>query len=351
MRIFTDFTGGNVHVLEQTGDVVRIEPELRDTMGVWFYWAFAVEGAAGRTLTFDMAPLKWVGPWGPAVSFDLVHWRWLGGGNHSRFTYTFPSDEPVYFAHDLLYHPDRFFRLAERLNLPVQTLCTSERGRKVPCVRLGEGSPAVLLSARHHCCEATGSYVLEGVLETLTKTPLPGSVLVVPFVDYDGVLDGDQGKNRAPHDHNRDYIDAPIYASIREIKKDAVVRGLQYAFDFHSPWHRGGMNDCAFVVRSSGEMLKCQQAFGQKLELLLTPDALRYRTAHDLDPETDWNKSAHMKGCLRGFMSTLPEMKLALTLETTYYGEPDNIVTQENLVAFGRCVGRAIYQTVTECSQ
>ena len=32
-------------------------------------------------------------------------------------------------------------------------------------------------------------------------------ILCVPFVDFDGVVDGDQGKGRNSHDHNRDYCE------------------------------------------------------------------------------------------------------------------------------------------------
>jgi hypothetical protein len=56
------------------------------------------------------------------------------------------------------------------------------------------------------------SYSLEGLMEGILAGDdvgrwLAGHVefLVVPFVDKDGVEEGDQGKNRRPHDHNRDY--------------------------------------------------------------------------------------------------------------------------------------------------
>ena len=43
------------------------------------------------------------------------------------------------------------------------------------------------------------------------QNPIPNYlVYVIPFVDIDGVENGDQGK-QAPHDHNRDYINSPIY--------------------------------------------------------------------------------------------------------------------------------------------
>jgi hypothetical protein len=35
--------------------------------------------------------------------------------------------------------------------------------------------------------------------------------VVVPFVDEDGVEDGNAGKNRAPHDHNRDHGSHSLY--------------------------------------------------------------------------------------------------------------------------------------------
>ena len=38
---------GNVVVEEIAGDTVRVRPDLRDTEGDWFYWAFRVAGAAG----------------------------------------------------------------------------------------------------------------------------------------------------------------------------------------------------------------------------------------------------------------------------------------------------------------
>ena len=36
-------------------------------------------------------------------------------------------------------------------------------------------------------------------------------VLAIPFMDKDGVEEGDQGKNRKPRDHNRDYIGQSVH--------------------------------------------------------------------------------------------------------------------------------------------
>ena len=43
MKIRADFPGGNIVVQEIGEDVVRIERDIRDTEGDWFYWAFSAE--------------------------------------------------------------------------------------------------------------------------------------------------------------------------------------------------------------------------------------------------------------------------------------------------------------------
>ena len=211
MQIRSDFIGGNIRLVNQTDTDVYLENELRDTTEDWFYWAFCVEGAENQTLHFHFQKNR-LGYWGPAVSHDLVHWKWLGDVQENSFTYTFANGENrVYFAHHMLYHPNRFFDFCRQHNLEVKELCRGRLGTSVPCITFGSGEQSMILTARHHACESTGNYVLEGVLEQFLKTPIPNTrILCVPFVDYDGVLNGDQGKARAPYDHNRDYLEPSI---------------------------------------------------------------------------------------------------------------------------------------------
>lgn len=55
MKITSDFTGGNIIVKEICENTVHLECDLRGTVGDWFYWAFRVEGAEGKTVTFDFS--------------------------------------------------------------------------------------------------------------------------------------------------------------------------------------------------------------------------------------------------------------------------------------------------------
>jgi murein tripeptide amidase MpaA len=112
----------------------------------------------------------------------------------------------------------------------MRELCRTRKGRSVERLHAGKinGEPKyrVLLTARHHACEMIASYALEGFLESILSNTELGhwfqnnvEVLAVPFMDKDGVEDGDQGKHRRPHDHNQDYISDSIYPSVRAMKQ------------------------------------------------------------------------------------------------------------------------------------
>ena len=348
MEISKNFPGGNIRVLSIEGDRVLLANEIRDTMQDWFYWAFRVTGAAGRTITFDFGEKPWVGYWGPAVSHDLSAWAWGGTVREDRkaFTYAFgPGEDDVYFCHDLLYSVERFARFAAEKGLCVSTLCKSEKGVDQPLVTLGEGEDTILLTSRHHACESTGTYVMEGILREFLEKPLPGvRILAAPFIDMDGVMAGDQGKSRSPHDHNRDYTDAPTYASVRAVKALAEKEHIIYMLDLHSPWHLSGRNDVAFEVRKNVDMRPAQARFGElfEAECRADPAAFQYRTENDLDTGLEWNKEDVMSVASTGFFSHRAGVRLCFSLETPYFGLPGNVVTQENLIEMGRCVARAI---------
>ncbi len=342
MLIHNKFTGGNGKVKEQAGDTVYIENELRDTVCDWFYFAFCVEGAEGREIRFRFQKNR-IGYFGPAVSHDLESWHWLGKCDGDGFTYKFGENESrVYFAHNMLYHPKRLYEFAERSGIEISELCKSKKGRSVPCIRFGDGSTSLILTARHHACEATGSYVLEGVLKELFFSPIPEvSVFCVPFVDFDGVTDGDQGKERYPHDHNRDYTaDAPsIHPEVRAIRDYAEKNGCNLAFDLHAPWHKGGRNDHVFIVRNCADKNGGCAEFSEILEGCISDGSMKYSGKNDHPAFEKWNVPSPNFSFT---MANRPECSIAFTLETTYFGSEGNAVSEEKLLELGRCFALAI---------
>ncbi|MGI6653919.1 MAG: M14-type cytosolic carboxypeptidase [Christensenellales bacterium] len=349
MNIHALFTGGNIRVLEIKGTNIYIQNEIRDTTEDWFYWAFCVEDAQNKTLTFHFDK-KWLGYYGPAISHDLYNWQWLDAEDTTiasdTFSYTFgPEENCVYFAHNMLYHPVHFENYCEELHLEKLTLCKSERGRNVPYARFGKGEERIILTARHHACEATGNYVLEGVLRELIRNPLPGfEIIVIPFVDYDGVVDGDQGKSRAPYDHNRDYpLDGEsIYTTVREIRKLALEKPTRYAFDYHSPWHLGGMNDWVFIVEKHYDTIKKITRFGNLWHNVTTSNSLPYDVTGTLPPETDWNIGP--AATCSNFMHLSAGVELAFTVETPYFSCSGTPFSADGAREMGRCFAVALRQ-------
>ena len=279
MKIHADFECGNIRFLKEEDNIVYLTNEMRGTKRDYaYYWAFCAEGAAGRKLTFRL-DREWVGPYGAAVSHDLINWYWTESSvDGASFTYEFGDDEDrVYFAHDLLYTPSRLYKLVEALGLKTEPVCKTLKGRDVPCIKIGNGSKNVILSSRHHACESSGSYVLEGMIREYVENPIEDTALfIVPIVDYDGVVEGEHGKDRDPHDHNRDYIEDSIFPETRAIMDYAKDKDITYAIDFHAPSHRIGRSNRVYLVRKFPHFTERFDRFSHLLEKHCGGEAMTY---------------------------------------------------------------------------
>ena len=356
MQIKTDFPGSNIEILDMSQHLVIVRPQLKDTTTEWFYWAFCVEGAQNETWTFSFAGQNDIGYFGPAVSRDLQEWHWAGADvldGYSRFTYRFgPDDTAVYFAHDMLYLPDRFDQLAESLALPVRKLVMSEKNNPVKMARLGSGKKTIVLTSRHHSCESTGNYVMEGMLLELIREPMKDfRVLAVPFMDIDGVLHGDQGKNRFPHDHNRDYLDEPIYLSTAALMDITRTLDVIYLIDLHSPWHFGGRHDTCFIVHAVTEMGEKYQQFSRILQDMTRsdPESIQYHMSNNIDVDVDWNVS-DSPTCSR-YYAQQQSVELSFIFETMYFGKAENSVTQQRLIHLGVNLAKALKKYDALCNE
>lgn len=303
-----DFPGGNIKADSIEGDVVNLRPDLRDTRGDWFYFAFRVRNAQGRTLQFVFDHDNRVGARGPAVSLDEgKSWKFLSdkpGFNSRQFSYEFgPGDKDVRFATSFVYTQadwDRF--LSKHPNLKTTVLCKSRKSRDVELLRLGNSDAKLgcVLTARHHCCEMMANFVIEGILDEVLSGSDDGawlaenvSFFVVPFVDKDGVEEGDQGKNRRPHDHNRDYHQA-IYPEIQAIKKQVpeAMDGKQFIFlDIHCPSLRDGK--LYSPGPESPKMIAALKRFSDLLEVQQKGAIIPYKESNNLPFGQGWNTASN----------------------------------------------------------
>lgn len=363
----TDIPAGNALITAVDGDRIFLRPDNRDSSRDWFYWHIRVRGCAGRriTLVFDRHCTMTVR--GAAVSRDGGNsWEWVpeytpyalelsydcGAADELRFCLAMPYTLE-HLENWLSRHGDSPF-------LQRHELCRTRQGRSVPWLSLGReprsANTQVLLTARHHCCEMTASHVLEGVMSACLEEAQTLSglrLLVVPLVDLDGVEQGDQGKDRRPHDHNRDYGVTPLYPetkAIQNLVRHETDERLRVALDLHCPYVVG--DDCnhhIYLVGSESPVNGSRQkSFAACLEARAS-GPLPYKASDTLPFGEKWNTNTNYAAgttCVRWVFHERAESVMAATLEIPYATAEGVPVTPESARAFGRDLFVAIREWV-----
>ena len=364
--------GGNIVVERVQGDDIYVHQDLRDTQGDWFYWHFRVRGAEGRTLRVHFTQSNVIGVRGPAVSIDGGGaWEWLGASavEDASFTFAVPGDVPeVRFCMGMPYTAENLHAFladyAGHPNLKVDTLNTSLKGRPIEKIVVGSSDDRckhrILVTCRHHACEMMASYCLEGIIESVLANNEEGrwfqdnvEFLIVPFVDKDGVEDGDQGKNRKPYDHNRDYNGESIYPAVRTLRElvPAWSGGkLRLAFDLHDPWIRGKHNESIyFVGGENATHWKRVSDFSSTLERVQR-GPLVFHAENNLPFGQSWNTRKNYgnhKSC-KHWAGEQDGIWFSTTMELPYANADGREVNTETARAFGHDLARAMRRSLVE---
>jgi hypothetical protein len=275
--------------------------------------------------------------------------------SRSSFRYRFTADcTSVYFAFSLPYqahHFERFYAsIASDPRVSRSVLTQSEQLRNVPLLMVGnpEADKHIMLTCRHHACESTPSYLLEGMLLyylAQQNSPILDEYQIhyVPFVDIDGVENGDQGKSRVPYDHNRDYIDTPIYRSTAAIAEYTGRHQLVAGIDFHGAFKWGGRNDVPFLVKQHPPVKEEIERISQHLQRITgarsTPDAIRHHSSDNIDMGVEWNQP-HGRNCSAFFNRA--GARLSCPLEFPYFGNGNAGYTEYSCRQFGEDVAKAL---------
>jgi hypothetical protein len=368
ISIDRNFPGGNIIVdsIEAPGDVAqpvvaRVRQDRANTEGWWFYWHLRIRNAGGRTVRFVFTDGNVFTGLGPCYTLDGATWNWLGRQSvqvsrqgdveHAEFTFTFPPD--CHEARFALAHPyaspelEAF--LASHPEIERSTLTQSEAGREVPLLRLRSrtGQRIIALQARSHACEATANYAIEGFIEYWLNDPAMREsidLLVAPFVDYDGVEAGDQGKNRIPHDHNRDWVNSGArYRAIRALQDLYLQNSTRLAMflDLHCPWIRIGRNEATFAVLREPPADRAQREFGRVLNAVQT-GPIHYDPSDNIDWGVEWNTAptATAATSTGWFARRLPRCP-ALSWEIPYALAHGREMTTNGARLLGRDLARA----------
>jgi hypothetical protein len=262
----------------------------------------------------------------------------------------------------MLYTENDLQRFIERqsgnVHFRVEALGRSRKGRGIERIRAGrldgKARHRVLVTARHHACEMMASYALEGLLESVVGDEETGrwfrrnaELAAIPFVDKDGVEEGDQGKNRRPHDHNRDYGGESLYPSVAALRSWAPAWSedrLRVTLDLHCPYIRGRHNDVIYIVGSPApENWVQQQRFGELLETVRR-GPLPYRASDNLPFGQAWNTQENYGKEVSSsqWFGGLSGVKLAATFELPYAEAGGAVVTPESARALGADLARAL---------
>lgn len=334
LTITSDFPGGNISIISVNNKTITFTPDLRGGRD-WFYWNFKITSDKDLDVTFiikSASPfMGMIGMQGPAISTDNdVTWDWLGAESmtilNRAFTYSLKKDTTIHLASTIPYMQkdlDLFLSsIAANPHVKNEVLTKSRKGRPVELLTIGtpgDNRKAVLFTVRHHACETMTSFLMEGFLSEAISDSEEGKkfrekyvLYVVPMVDKDGVQDGDQGKNRRPHDHNRDYNDEPLYPEVKAIKELATTKKIQLSLDWHCPTLSMDIHQAIYFVgpkdRPATNLANVTKLFEAMKEKLPKTGPGMYRV--DLKDSVDRGA-----GINSDFFSLQPGVSMAATLE------------------------------------
>lgn len=351
---------GNIVFERMVDDTVYVHQGLRGSKKAWFYWAFRVTGAQGKKLTFVFTKSFAICERGPVVSLDKgKSYEYLAeeGATKFQFTYDFPKDaKEVWFYECHPYTPEMWYSF---MNAPHKgqyetgVLCKSPKGRDVPFFRITPKKSApklsVVVSCRHHCSEAPAEYAVEGLTAAFLEDSELGEWLrdnvelhVVPFVDMDGVVEGDQGKWRLPHDHNRDYTEfrypetAALASLIAETQPDIYL-------DCHNPKLYKYNDNYIYTPYKENPNPK-EFVFSHLIEKY-QEGGLNYRNSDNLPFGTSWNASSNYQDGLNATQwvyANIQDIKVSRTIEFPFAYSNGALVYPGKLRQFGHGLARAL---------
>ena len=179
----------------------------------------------------------------------------------------------------------------------------------------------ILLTARHHACESTGNYVMEGVLEELCRESLDDfEIVAVPFMDYDGVIQGRPGKIPPSLGSQPRLYAAKRKAGMLPCAPCGRLPQRKRCTGVLISILRGTAAGSTIVCLSPQKHYETQKAtirFANLFEQATTENSLPYEAKNTYPPDTDWNRRG--TDCFGTYMFATAGAELAFALETPYF--------------------------------
>lgn len=377
----TDFPGGGgiIEQVDSVRKVIRFQPH-NERDGGWgqVWWYFRVDGLTpGQTLTLELnrgQPLSEGVNTQAYWSADQRVWQQtepgqaITDGSNRLFVYRQPVERSsLWFAYNIPYLPDQIETLRQDARLlgadaRFFELCRSRKNRSVPALELISKKPGtqdrygIWLQARAHAFESGTSWVLHELARWLLsrdpeaqKLRSIADITVVPVVDVDGVVEGRNGKNQHPHDHNRDWQQTPAHwEEVRAIQTGLSALIRQNKLDLFIDIHGPGQGSHAYFIAPLPRVLPNdrqranQTAFFDSLNASeLTKEVQKtqsmdqfYYSLREINPQT-----------AAGWVTRTAPSVVSMTLEVNMSAP---LSTQEGYRLEGQALGRRIARYFTE---
>lgn len=360
----TNFEGGNGFIEKISNDTVWITPDTRNITGDWFYWAVEVTSETSNDFVFCLPEYK-IPAFGIAYSLDNgLSWNW-SKQKEEKYIHSFkmhlPAKKPIRLSMGFPYTNSNWQNFVKQLDsdgFVMDTLCLSSKQEAVTLMLFGNNDstkPKIVITARHHACEMMANYVMEGMIsscidnEEIKHLLTQYDILFIPFVDYEGVQNGDQGKNRYPRDHNRDYSGKSLYTTTQAIREYLPVwaqDNLVVAIDLHCPGLVGKEHEIMHIVGTQfEEMAAGEDRFASHLAKRTRDKELQFDETAILKYGTSWNndRSESQGDSFKTWIKKrFPLSKLACSFEIPYATNKGQRLSVKNLHEFGEAMMCAI---------
>ncbi len=210
----------------------------------------------------------------------------------------------------------------------------------------GDGKrPGVYFMARQHAGETPGSWLMDGVMRFLAGDSDEArrwreefDCWLAPFVDLDGVVDGDYGKDALPWDFNRAWELLPMRPEVHALQQDlqrfAGATEPRVVIDLHAPvhWTPGLFHHMPRDQRPL-EQTKVALSFARFTREQfpeLDPDSIARPTRY----ASRWNALSMLGSWTWDYLDKTLEM----TVETSYQRVAGKVLQREDYHDFGRRV-------------
>jgi len=281
IAVTADFPNGSCRVeeIDQKARIIKFQPTTHKDRGWVCWWYLKVTGVPkGETVTLDLGSnTSFATPGRAMFSTDNKTWKHTAPGKkvNGRMIYQHVVDsDTIWFAWGPPFTLEDANQLLKKCaernkHATIFELAKSADGRSVPAIKIEEPGVkdserlGIWIQARQHAWESGGSWVGKGLIDWLlsdddaaTALRKKSTIIFVPIMDVDNVERGAGGKNQVPHDHNRDWIEQPVFPAVLAAQKKITemhqAGRMDFFIDLHNPAPDDGM---PFFFVSPPEML------------------------------------------------------------------------------------------------